>query len=104
MGYGIWVVVDYGNGFYAHMNDVAVVNGQGVSASTLLGHSGCTGGPQYCKGPHVHAAWVQNPTLDSDGQPYNGTGQPQTPLYTFSQTPAYQVYTSLYSGEIVNGW
>lgn len=102
-GYGIWVVVSYGGGgvygYYAHMQDVSVGAGQGVGNRTVLGHSGCTGN---CSGAHVHVAWVTYPSLDGYGQPYNGTAQPQTPLYTYSST--YPVYNSLYSGEIVNGW
>jgi len=101
-GYGIWVVVSYGSGFYgyyAHMSDVSVVPGQTVTVNTLLGHSGCTGN---CNGAHVHVAWVQNPLLDAFGQPYNGAAEPQTPLYTFD--PANPVYTALYAGEIVHGY
>ncbi len=67
--------------------------------STVLGHSGCSG---TCSGAHVHVAWVQDPTLDPNGQPFNGTGQPQTRLYTYSST--YPYYDSLSAGEIVNGW
>ncbi len=101
-GYGNWVVVNYGSGvygYYAHLQDVSVSVGQGVGARTVLGHSGCTGN---CSGAHVHVAWVTNPSLDGFGQPYNGTAQPQTPLYTYSST--YPVYNSLSAGQIVNGW
>lgn len=101
-GYGIWVVVNYGSGvygYYAHMNDISVSVGQGVNYATGLGHSGCTGN---CSGPHVHVAWVMNPSLDSYGQPYNGTAEPQTPLYTLNAN--YPVYSSLTPGELVNGY
>ncbi len=101
-GYGNWVVVNYGSGFYgyyAHLQDWSVSAGQSVNVATVLGHSGCSG---ICSGAHVHVAWVQNPTLDSHQQPFNGTGQPQTRLYTYSST--YPYYDSLSAGEIVNGW
>jgi hypothetical protein len=104
-GYGNWVVLDNGWGvfsYYAHMNDVSVTAGTKANWYNNIGHSGCTPGLPYCTGPHVHVAWVQNPTLDAYGQPFSGTAEPQTPLNTFSVN--YPVYNSLYSGEIVNGW
>jgi len=102
-GYGNWVVLDNGWGvasYYAHLKDVTVTAGTKAQAGYSIGHSGCTGN---CSGPHVHAAWVQNPTCDAYGQPFNGTGEPQTPLYTHSSTPQYKV-NSLNKGDIVNGW
>lgn len=99
-GYGNWVVLNNGQGFYsyyAHLQDVSVTVGQQVSYGNVIGHSGCSG---TCSGPHVHVAWVQNPTLDSFGQPYNGTPEPQSPLYSFNGSG----YNPLTSNEIIHGY
>ncbi len=104
MGFGNWVVLDNGSGvisYYAHMQDVSVSANQNVNWTTSVGHSGCT---DNCQGAHAHVGWVQSPSFDAYGQPLGGTSEPQTPLYTFSSTPAYYVYTSLTAGETVNGW
>ena len=57
-GYGKVVIVEHGiiNGkpittLYAHMNSIAVSNGQRVSKGQLLGYEGTTG---YSTGPHCH--------------------------------------------------
>ncbi|MGH2448639.1 MAG: M23 family metallopeptidase [Chloroflexota bacterium] len=100
-GYGKWVVLSEGYGvvsYYAHLKDILVSAGGHADWSYAVGHSGCTGN---CYGAHTHVAWTENPNWDS-GRPYNGTPEPQSPLYTFSVN--YPVYNSLYKGEIVNGW
>lgn len=59
-GYGIVTVVNHGNGsktLYAHMNDVAVRQGQKVKRGELLGHVGSTG---LSQGPHLHYEVIQN--------------------------------------------
>ena len=57
-GYGKVVILEHGivNGkpittLYAHMNSIAVANGQRVSKGQLLGYEGTTG---YSTGPHCH--------------------------------------------------
>ena len=57
-GYGKVVIVEHGivNGkpittLYAHMNSIAVSNGQRVSKGQVLGYEGTTG---YSTGPHCH--------------------------------------------------
>lgn len=53
-GYGIWVVVDNGNGIetiFAHMSHTSVSGGQTVYKGELLGYSGDTGD---ATGPHLH--------------------------------------------------
>ncbi len=103
-GYGNWVVLDNGWGvasYYAHLNDILVRAGTKANWSYAIGHSGTTGNSS---GPHTHVVWVQNPSYDSLGRPYNAIAEPQSPLYTFSGTPAYFVYNSLYKGQTVNGW
>ncbi|OLP56873.1 hypothetical protein BJF92_12460 [Rhizobium rhizosphaerae] len=52
--YGYLVEIDHGNGVatrYAHMSEIAVHNGQKVTAGTTLGFSGNTG---RSTGPHLH--------------------------------------------------
>ena len=100
-GYGIWVVLDDQNGvvsYYAHLNDVTTSPGNTVFVNNQIGDSGCTGN---CSGSHVHVTWCKNPTFDTDGQPYNGTAEPQSPLYTYNGS--YPVYNSPYAGEVVHG-
>ncbi len=53
-GYGNMVVVDHGNGFqsvYAHLSQINVGCGQGVSQGGLIGLAGSTGNSS---GPHLH--------------------------------------------------
>lgn len=52
--FGYHVCIHIGNGMYvivAHMNDIAVADGEQVVAGQYIGHEGCTG---YCSGDHVH--------------------------------------------------
>jgi uncharacterized protein YraI len=52
--YGLYVIVDHGNGLatlYAHFSSISVQKGQAVTAGQKLGLSGCTG---KCTGPHIH--------------------------------------------------
>lgn len=52
--YGLYVIVDHGNGIvtlYAHMASLAVQKGQAVAPGQKLGAVGCTG---RCTGPHIH--------------------------------------------------
>jgi murein DD-endopeptidase MepM/ murein hydrolase activator NlpD len=53
-GYGDMVEIDHGNGVatrYAHMGSIAVVEGQAVGRSAVLGLVGATG---RATGPHLH--------------------------------------------------
>ena len=53
-GYGIYVVIDHGNGietYYAHMSSVTVKAGDLVNQGDFIGYSGATG---RVTGPHVH--------------------------------------------------
>lgn len=53
-GYGNLVLIAHSGGFvtaYAHMESIAVSNGQSVSTGTYLGGMGCSGS---CTGTHVH--------------------------------------------------
>jgi murein DD-endopeptidase MepM/ murein hydrolase activator NlpD len=53
-GYGLTVVIDHGDGWltlYAHLLDVAVVPGQGVSSGERIGRVGQTG---RATTPHLH--------------------------------------------------
>jgi murein DD-endopeptidase MepM/ murein hydrolase activator NlpD len=52
--YGLYVVVDHGNGFttlYAHLSQIAFAQGQRVTQGQLLGLGGRTG---YATGNHLH--------------------------------------------------
>jgi murein DD-endopeptidase MepM/ murein hydrolase activator NlpD len=52
--YGKWVLVRHNNGLstlYAHLSNISVSAGQGVSVGSLVGLSGNTG---YSTGPHLH--------------------------------------------------
>jgi murein DD-endopeptidase MepM/ murein hydrolase activator NlpD len=52
--YGLYVIVDHGDGtstLYAHLSQIAVVQGQQVSTGQLLGFGGRTG---YATGNHLH--------------------------------------------------
>lgn len=52
--YGKWVLVKHANGLsslYAHLSQINVAQGQGVSTGQVLGYSGSTG---YATGPHLH--------------------------------------------------
>ncbi|HEY4516462.1 MAG TPA: peptidoglycan DD-metalloendopeptidase family protein [Candidatus Paceibacterota bacterium] len=52
--FGKWVFIKHGNGLgsiYAHLSQIAVMEGQQVSTGQLLGYSGETG---YATGPHLH--------------------------------------------------
>ncbi len=52
--YGLYVIVDHGDGtstLYAHLAQIAVVQGQSVSRGQLLGFGGGTG---YATGNHLH--------------------------------------------------
>lgn len=54
VGYGIYVVIDHGNGLttlYAHLNSVSVAAGQPVSRGQQIGRAGSTG---WSSGPHLH--------------------------------------------------
>ncbi len=52
--YGLYVVIDHGNGFetlYAHLDPIAVVQGQQVAQGEVIGYVGLTG---YTTGYHLH--------------------------------------------------
>jgi len=52
--YGLYVVIDHGNGFetlYAHLDPIAVVQGQQVAQGEVIGYVGLTG---YSTGYHLH--------------------------------------------------
>ena len=52
--YGLYVIVEHGDGtstLYAHLSQIAVVQGQVVSTGQLLGFGGATG---YATGNHLH--------------------------------------------------
>ena len=52
--FGKWVMVKHANGLstmYAHLTQVAAIQGQPVTTGQLLGYSGETG---YATGPHLH--------------------------------------------------
>ena len=52
--YGLYVTIAHPDGsetLYAHMSSIAVVQGQAVSQSDVIGYVGCTG---YCTGNHLH--------------------------------------------------
>lgn len=54
VGYGIYVVIDHGNGLttmYAHLNSVSVTANQSVSRGQEIGRGGTTG---WSTGPHLH--------------------------------------------------
>lgn len=54
VGYGIYVVVDHGNGvttMYAHLQSLSVTVGQPVSRGQQIGRAGSTG---WSSGPHLH--------------------------------------------------
>jgi murein DD-endopeptidase MepM/ murein hydrolase activator NlpD len=58
--YGLYVVVDHGNGFqtlYAHFSKVSVSVGQRVSQGQVLGNGGRTG---YATGNHLHFELLRN--------------------------------------------
>ncbi len=63
--YGLYVVVDHGNGlstFYAHFSSLSVQKGQAVTQGQKLGLTGCTG---TCTGDHVHfEVHVNNTPVD----------------------------------------
>jgi len=53
-GYGLFVVIDHGNGMstgYAHQSQLAVSQGQLVSQGQVIGYEGSTGDST---GPHLH--------------------------------------------------
>jgi murein DD-endopeptidase MepM/ murein hydrolase activator NlpD len=52
--YGLYVVINHGNGFetlYAHLDPIAVVQGQQVAQGEVIGYVGLTG---YTTGYHLH--------------------------------------------------
>ncbi len=54
VGYGIYVVIDHGNGLttmYAHLNSVSVTTNQRVTRGQEIGRGGTTG---WSTGPHLH--------------------------------------------------
>lgn len=54
--FGKWVMVKHDNGLatlYAHLSQINVSQGEGVSTGDVLGYSGQTG---YATGPHLHFA------------------------------------------------
>jgi murein DD-endopeptidase MepM/ murein hydrolase activator NlpD len=59
-GYGRHVIIDHGHGFeslYAHLSQVNVQVGEGVTHQTVLGLSGSTGSST---GPHLHLETREN--------------------------------------------
>lgn len=64
-GYGYHVAIDHGGGLvtlYAHCSEILVIEGQEVSAGTVIAKSGNTG---RSTGPHLHLEIIQ------DGVPQN---------------------------------
>ncbi len=64
-GYGIWVVLDHGNGVqsvYGHLSRVVVRTGEMVHKGQLIAYSGATG---RVTGPHLHYE------VRVDGKPVN---------------------------------
>ncbi len=62
-GYGWHIIVDHQNGFqtlYAHLSDIYVTEGQGVSKGSVIGKVGSTG---RSSGPHLHFEIRKNGTL-----------------------------------------
>lgn len=54
VGYGYHVIVDHNNGYqtlYAHLSEIYVSDGQGVSKGSIIGKVGSTG---RSSGPHLH--------------------------------------------------
>jgi murein DD-endopeptidase MepM/ murein hydrolase activator NlpD len=52
--FGKWVMIKHNNGLntmYAHLSQINVSSGQGVSTGQIIGYSGETG---YATGPHLH--------------------------------------------------
>ena len=62
-GYGWHVIIDHQNGYqtlYAHMSDIYVSEGQGVSKGSIIGRVGTTG---RSSGPHLHFEVRKNGVL-----------------------------------------
>ena len=59
-GYGNWVMINHQDGYetiYGHLREIHVKTGQQVSAGTVLGLEGTTGGST---GPHLHFEIIFN--------------------------------------------
>ncbi len=58
--YGNYVIVQHDGGIatlYAHLDAIAVSQGEAVQQGTVLGTAGCTG---HCTGPHLHFEVIDN--------------------------------------------
>ncbi len=58
--YGNYVIVQHDGGIatlYAHLDSIAVSQGEAVQQGTVLGTAGCTG---HCTGPHLHFEVIDN--------------------------------------------
>jgi hypothetical protein len=90
-GYGNYVDVDHGGGNktrYAHLQSVAIANGQAVTTQTIIGYVGTTGNSSA---PHLHYGFYKNGVSrcnSGTGKCPNGENSksPQTPKPSPMQT------------------
>jgi murein DD-endopeptidase MepM/ murein hydrolase activator NlpD len=95
--FGKWVMVKHANGLatmYAHLSQISVSAGQGVTTGDVLGYSGMTG---YATGPHLHygvyaSAGVQILTLNQfrgAKTACGGASMPVAPLNAYLNPMSY---------------
>ena len=65
-GFGNWLLLQHawGRSIYAHMDSIAVQNGQNVQRGQFIGRSGNSGAST---GPHLHFAIALDPWVEGDG-------------------------------------